>query len=97
MITIKDLYTFGDMIYFAIETDIKTLYYKANRTDGIEIPHFRKKYEYENWHTEFNLNVEIQNRLISLSRGDYYNEIKKGITEYCNYEVMQRLKEVENE
>lgn len=97
MITIKDLYTFGDMIYFAIETDVEMLYYKAKKRYEVEMQYLTEESEYGSWYGELKFNIEMQNRLISLSRGDYYNEVKKGITEYCNYEVMRRLKEVENE
>jgi hypothetical protein len=93
---IKDLYTFDEMVYFSVNTNKETLYYKGE-SYGIELNSFSERNSYGDRFRELKSNIAIQKTLNLVSRSDYYNEIKNKLNEYCNKEVAERIGGIENE
>jgi len=92
---IKDLYVFGEYTYFSFLEYEDMVYYKTTNY-GLLLTGSKGETGYnEQLTTYFEATSKLD--LIQMDRGDYYDEIKKNLYEYCNFEVAQRLGGIKDE
>ena len=88
-IDLKDFYMFRGRVYFSFYED-DTVHYRAAKS--LDIANLTTVYHNDNALVQTVSGVFIESGSIrELTRGDYYNELKQQIKEYCNYELMERL------
>ena len=88
-IDLKDFYMFRKIVYFSFyESDV--IHYRAAKS--ADIANLNTVYHNDNIAVQTVSGVFIESDSIrELTRGEYYNELKRQIKEYCNYELMKRL------
>jgi hypothetical protein len=84
MTVMKDLYIFGEVVYFSIIQKNNEMYFKGSREDLARLQFDKSK----DLNVKFKFNT-LEN-IRKLSRSDYYNSVKRGIKTYCSFEKIQR-------
>lgn len=88
-IDLKDFYMFRKRVYFSFYED-DMIHYRAAKS--ADIANLNTVYHNDNTAVQTVSGVFIEsNSIRELTRGEYYNELKQQIKEYCNYELMERL------
>lgn len=85
MIEMKDLYIFGEAVYFSIIGENEELYFKGLGEDFNKIQILKdKKFDIE-------FQIETLKNIKKMTRGEYYDALKRSIKTYCNFEKIQRV------
>ena len=86
---LKDFYMFQNNVYFSFYEDDIIHYRAATKTDIAST--ILMDADQVLILQSINGFFIRRDSLRELSRGDYYNEIKQRIKEYCNFELVERL------
>ena len=88
-IDLKDFYMFRERVYFSFYED-DVVHYRAAKS--ADIANLTTVYHNDNTLVQTVSGVFIEsNSITEKTRGEYYDELKQQIREYCNYELMERL------
>lgn len=90
-IDLKDFYMFRKRVYFSFyEGEDDVIHYRAAK--AADIANLTTVYHDDSVLVQTVSGVFIEsNSIREITRGEYYNELKQQIKEYCNYELMERL------
>lgn len=85
-VNIHDLYFFQKRLYFSFYSDDVLTYVRA---ETLSIPELTLSLLMG--HQKIDLRLLTNNNHILMSRGKYYDEVKREIKAYCNYEKVSRI------